>query len=196
MKRFTLIFSLLFTFGAFSLMAQDDEVKTIFSEIEITRISGFGGPEMSFSYMNGQFAHFTGGGGGVILNNFYFGGYGTSIANTSEYTNNYETQIIRYGHGGLWFGYEFIYRNMIHPVVTIKTGWGSAEVKNGYQHEYENTIFVVTPMVAMEVNITRYFKIRLGAEYQLVAGINQTSDFSNQDFSALGANLSFLFGWF
>ncbi len=197
MKKLSLICFLMACSIAFSLnlKAQDDGIRTIFEETKIVRLSGFGGPEMSFSMLNGEFAHFMGGGGGVLINNFFVGGYGTGLT-TGELYNEDKPQIISYGHGGLWFGYEFNYRNAIHPVVSLKTGWGSAETKDSYHHNYDNLIFVVTPIVGVEANITNFFKVRLSAECQVATGVDNLSDFSEKDFLAPGANLSFVFGWF
>lgn len=50
---------------------KNNEVKTIMNSIEIHRISGFGGPTMSYSTVNGEFAFMMGGGGGIIINNFF-----------------------------------------------------------------------------------------------------------------------------
>jgi len=195
MKKITLLFAALLLFSAGSIFAQDDEIRTIFSETEIVRISGFGGPEMSFSMMNGDFAHFMGGGGGVLFNNFFIGGYGTGLTNGIMY-NSDDPQIVEYGHGGLWFGYEFNYRNAIHPVVSLKTGWGGVESKTGYTHYYDNSVFVVTPMIGVEANITKFFKVRLGAECQVATGVGNLDGITEKDLLAPGANLSFLFGWF
>lgn len=195
MKKVSLLLFAILLAGVMNVKAQDDDFKTIFSETEITRMTGFGGPEMSFGMINGQFAHFMGGGGGVLFNNFFLGGYGTGLTTANNY-NNDGTEIVSYGHGGLWFGYEFNYQNALHPVVSLKTGWGSAESKNGFSHDYDDGIFVVTPMVGLEANITRFFKVRAGVECQVATGINQLEGLSEKDFLVPAANFSFLFGWF
>jgi len=75
------------------LKAQDSEIQTLFSGS--TRISGFGGPLMSFTTVNGQFAHMMGGGGGVLLGDFFIGGYGEGLTNGIP-VNEYR---LDFGHG-------------------------------------------------------------------------------------------------
>ena len=73
MKKLTLfIITLLITITSFS-QDEDHEIQTLFGSG--VRISGFGGPFMSFTVINGEFAHMMGGGGGILLDNFFFGGY-------------------------------------------------------------------------------------------------------------------------
>ena len=79
--------------------AQDSEIQTIFGGD--TRISGMGGPTMSFSSMNGEFAFMMGGGGGVLLGDFFLGGYGEGLTNPIIAGGN-KTE---FGHGGFWTGY-------------------------------------------------------------------------------------------
>ncbi|NCD41458.1 MAG: hypothetical protein EOL88_05130 [Bacteroidia bacterium] len=196
MKRLLLSLVILIILIPFTVSAQDDAIKTVFSNVKITRISGFGGVDMSFAMLNGEFGHFMGGGGGLLINSFFVGAYGTGLTNSAFIPDQDQNQIVGYGHGGFWLGYEFNYRNALHPVVSIKTGWGGAETKSGYHHFYDESFFIFTPMVGVEANITRFFKIRAGAECQLAYGINQLEGFTNADFMAPGMCLSFLFGGF
>jgi len=68
---------------------KNNEVKTVMNSIVIHRISGFGGPTMSYSSIKGDFAFFMGGGGGLIINNFFLGGYGEGVTNTMNIGSDY-----------------------------------------------------------------------------------------------------------
>ena len=206
MKRFTL--SLIFIGLAAILFAQktisiddftsntdtpdDDRVQTVMSAVEIKRISAFGGPMMTYTQLDGEFAFMMGGGGGLIINNVYFGGYGTGVTN---YVNIGSDDKISFGHGGFLLGYEIAHQRMIHPVISSKIGWGQAELKSGNSLDRDN-VFVVAPSIAAEINLTRYFKVNVGVEYCKTFGVSGLGSLSDENFSNLGINLNFIFGWF
>jgi hypothetical protein len=73
MKR--IIFLLVaITIAVCAFSQEDEEFKSLFGNKPI-RVSGFGGPIMNFSAVDGEFAHFMGGGGGAIINDFFIGGF-------------------------------------------------------------------------------------------------------------------------
>ena len=196
MKRLTL--SLIFIGAATILFAQktisiDDfatksdtlntnGVQTIMSTVELKRISAFGGPMMTYTQINGEFTFMMGGGGGIIINNMFFGGYGTGFSKDND---------ISFGHGGFWLGYEMVHESVIHPVLSSKIGWGQVEFGGE-----EDNVFVVAPCIAAEINFTRYFKVNVGVEYCKTFGVSGFDDLSDKNFSNLGVNLNFVFGWF
>jgi len=109
MKKILLLVSVVLI--SYNINAQDDEeYATILTDIK--RISGFGGPLMGFTKIDGDITHMMGGGGGVLLDDFYFGGYGigstTKIQSKLSIYNNGEIEI---GHGGFIFGYTFMGKN-------------------------------------------------------------------------------------
>lgn len=176
----------------------NNEVQTVMNSIHINRISGFGGPTMSYSTINGDFAFMMGGGGGVIINNFFLGGYGEGLSNTINIGTENSIRNFDFGHGGFWLGYEIARRSIIHPVISSKIGWGSV---TGYSNESGNihdNVFVVAPAISAEVNFTRFFKINVGVEYRQTLNVKKFSNvgLSNKDFSSLGVNMNFIFGWF
>lgn len=170
----------------------DPQMKTVMNSFEVKRISGFGGPTMSYTTLNGEFAVLTGGGGGVAINNLFIGGYGEGLS-TSMSTNN-NVQIREFGHGGFWVGYEFMREKMIHPVVSTRAGWGRVR---GYDNNdyFNKSIFVVTPTVSAEINFTRFFKVNIGAEYRVTLG-GETATLGINDLSGVGVYTNFVFGWF
>jgi hypothetical protein len=171
-----------------------DEVQTIMNSFELKRIRGFGGPTLSFSSIGDEFALFTGGGGGLIINNFFIGGYGEGLSSTSHQNNLTQLHDIEFAHGGFWLGYEFMHQKMIHPVFSLRSGWGHIK---GEQNSvlYSDNVFVLKPTLSAEVNFTRFMKVNVGAEYRQVFNA-RLGDMTSKDFSDVGVYMSFIFGWF
>jgi len=201
MKKSVLLFIAIII--GLSVIAQDD-YKTIFGDGSIKKIRGFGGPLMTFTTIDGQFAHMMGGGGGIILNDqVIFGGFGSGVTNridavrTVDGVELYTDQEVDLGFGGLWFGYIIKGNAPIHPVIHTQIGWGSIELKDKDDYIAHSTdpIFVLNPIVELEMNITRFFRLSVGGNYRLGFGVG-TRGFSDSDISGPGGFLAFKFGWF
>lgn len=201
MKRLQLI---IFLFASFNLVAQDE---TIFGDVN--RIGGFGGPIFEFSNFgsNSNSNTAVGGGGALILDDFYVGGYGIGGIDFSQ--NNFsnvtlDIQKLEFGHGGMWFGYTPLQEKAIHPYASAKIGWG--EVRYEYdidpdpdnidKEEFEDRIFAITPEVGVEFNVFHFFRIAATATYRWVDGVDTTNGFQDKDFSKFGATLTLRFGGF
>ncbi len=175
----------------------DDEFRTIFSGQPL-RVSGFGGPFMNFTTIDGEFAHMMGGGGGVIVNDFFIGGYGLGLTTTHNppggynYPASYE---LEFGHGGFWLGYTFLGKKAIHPVIHVQTGWGGISLNDHYEPMQEDAVFVVKPTIELEANFTPFFRMAVGGSYRLVQGVDMRG-YSDEDLSGPGVFLAFKFGWF
>lgn len=175
----------------------DEKIQTIFNSLEIKRISGFGGPTMSYTSLNDEFAILMGGGGGLLLNNFFIGGYGEGVSNTINSTTNSPLRSITFGHGGFWLGYEIAPRRIIHPVISSRIGWGAVSaIDNSRNVRLTDNVMVFVPTVSAEINFTRFFKINIGAEYRQTIDLNSIEGLNNNDFSGPGVYVNFLFGWF
>jgi hypothetical protein len=193
MKKLTLfILTLLITITLFS-QDEDHEIQTLFGSG--VRISGFGGPFMSFTMANGSFAHMMGGGGGVLLDNFFFGGYGEGLTNYIENISGGDQ--IEFGHGGFWTGYSFLGMKPVHPAVSCQIGWGGVSLVDSQTDETYNNdnVFVVNPTVECELNFTTFFRLSVGVNYRFVTGVN-TYNLTNGDMSGPGVFLAFKFGGF
>lgn len=176
--------------------AQDNGFQTIFNRP--LRISGMGGPFMHFSVIDGQFAHFMGGGGGVIINDFVFGGYGQGTTNmlTPKDLVYYDDLELEFGFGGLMFGYTFLSNRAVHPAVYLHTGWGDLEMKDYRGNtDIRDNVFVLMPSLEVEFNFARFFKLGAGACYRFASDVDMPL-YKNSDFGGPGAFLSFRFGWF
>ena len=189
MKKITFLLAfLMLSFSVFSQEKEEDQLQTILGD-EIS-ISGFGGPWMSFTSINGEFAHMMGGGGGLLLNqSLYLGGYGYGNTNPISY----ELGELEFGYGGLMAGYIHESRRAIHPNLGVMIGWGDIRLK---ETDVDDNIFVLQPMAEAESNITQFMKIGLGVGYRYVTGVNTLPGLNDKNFSGLNGRLSFYFGWF
>jgi hypothetical protein len=174
--------------------AQDEEMQTLFGNRPL-KITGFGGPFMNFTVLNGKFACMMGGGGGIIINDFMIGGYGIGLANTLLIDNTDEE--ISFGHGGFWIGYQLMPNKIVHPVIQVQLGWGSLNSKDRFGDLLYNIdkLFIITPIIEAEMNITRFLRIGIGGSYRIAAFTNNEI-LSAADLSGPGVNLAFKFGWF
>jgi hypothetical protein len=195
MKKFVTIFiGLSLSFVIFCQeQSKNHEIQTLFGSG--VRISGFGGPFMTFTVANGEFAHMMGGGGGVILDNFFFGGYGEGLTNYIE--NIPDGDQIEFGHGGFWTGYSFMGSRPVHPAVSGQIGWGSITTIDEFDQERNNedNVFVLTPTIECEMNFFSFFRLSIGASYRFVTGVN-TANLSGWEMSGPGIFLAFKFGGF
>lgn len=176
------------------ISAQDEEIQTLFGDRPL-KITGFGGPFMNFTMLNQEFAYMMGGGGGIIINDFMIGGYGIGLANTLLIDNTDEE--ISFGHGGFWLGYQLMPNRIVHPVIQLQLGWGGLNSKDrsGVLIDNLDKIFVITPIIEAEMNITRFLRISMGGSYRIASFVD--NNFLNaNDLSGPGVNMAFKFGWF
>jgi len=176
------------------ISAQDEEIQTLFGHIPL-KITGFGGPFMNFTVFDKEFAYMMGGGGGILLNDFMIGGYGIGLANTLLF--NSSDKEISFGHGGFWLGYQVMPNKIVHSVIQVQLGWGGLSSKDRFGALINNLdkLFVITPIIEAEMNITRFLRIGLGGSYRIVT-FADNSLLSANDMSGPGVNLAFKFGWF
>ena len=193
MKRFLTI---LFTLSTLSVFAQRPNV-LIGNDYE--SISGFGGVLLSFSSLDGELASYTGGGGAVLLDNsFYFGGYGLGLNDDRQINLNGVEYDVDFSHGGFMLGYNIKPTNVFHVTVGSKLGWGNLEYTEDElinRSRFSDNVFVLMPEVALEMNLTHWFKFNVGVGYQAVIGTDD--DFYDEgDVNSPTVGVSFLFGWF
>lgn len=175
--------------------------ETLFGDF--STFGAFGGPILEFSSINGQMTADVGGGGALILDGFFIGGYGMGTEFPSiTLEREIDGQLmdidynIRLGQGGLWLGYVHNAPKLIHVFSSLKIGWGKAELKHDEFGLPSDRIFALTPELGVEVNISSFFKLGFTAGYRLVNGINRLPTLGNDDFSSPVGTLTFRFGGF
>lgn len=198
MKNLIILFVLTLTFA--NVFAQRNE--TIFSDVK--RSGGWGAPLFEYTNINKDLQAIAGGGGALVLNDFYLGGYGMGTAdliNTSIPSNLREK--LTYKHGGLWFGYTPLQNKVIHPYFSTRMGWGKAKYlstqvsdPSKINAELKDNIFVVTPELGLELNVFSFFRVALTGSYRWVNGTDNLPTFNDDDLSSFGATLTLRFGGF
>lgn len=199
MKRILLMTVLSCSF-IFAYSQQDKEYRTLF-ERGGTTISGMGGPFMQFTSVAGEFGHMMGGGGAVILNDFFFGGYGLGLTNAIPDYKNQDVIDARLslGHGGFWLGYTLFGNQPVHATFSAMIGWGEFGYMeyDGYYPVTRDNIFTLIPTIELELNLTRYFRIGAGASYNYFTAVDsRIHGYTSSDLSSPAGFLSFKFGWF
>lgn len=222
MKKTCLMLSIILI--SFLLSAQDEKpTQYLFGNIGKISFNGFGAPMVELSSKGGDISVSTGGGGAVLCNQkFFLGAYGMGFATQDEVDGlkikqsngeiiSYPSMRTVFAHGGFWLGYIHNRKNAIHWGVSTKIGWGAISLVDANMNEDSHTkvgldqVFVFTPQIETEMNITRWFKVNIGAGYRFVSGIDKIYTNSNgqevafyktSDFNSPQVCISFLFGGF
>ena len=183
-----------FCFITLTSFSQDRE-ETLFGNIN--RIGGFGGPLLEISSINGETVADIGGGGALILNDFFIGGYGLGT-DAPNFTFESELYDIEFGHGGFWLGFATPQHKIIHMYSSFKLGWGETNLVDSQgDKQYSDNVLVLTPEVGFELNITHWFKFGITGGYRFVDGVNSLPGGLNDDsFSSPFGALTFRFGGF
>ena len=211
---------------AFTMVAQEEkpnEPQFLLSKSNNLSFSGFGGPIVEFSSVDGELGVSSGGGGGVLINQtFFLGGYGMGLATdmpqydisiknpNTGYISNYYNRRPMLAHGGFWLGYMNQSHKIFHWAVSSKIGWGAVSLIDKEYRDMENElgwdgIFVLTPQAEFEVNLLKWFKINFGLGYRYVAGVNQiyvnatgekVNYFDSGAFNSPVGSITFMFGNF
>jgi hypothetical protein len=193
------LFILLILAAGTTVFSQEREYRTILDNQDL-RISGLGGPFMQFTSVAGDFGFMMGGGGAVLLNDFFFGGYGLGLTNAiPDYVNDNPSNQLTLGHGGFWLGYALFGNKPIHLTFSSMIGWGEFGITqyDDYEPYIRDNIFIVAPTVELEANLTRYFRIGAGVSYNVYTMVDENlHGYTGGDLSSVAGFLSFKFGWF
>ena len=188
MKKFFFFFFTLL--GVYTLQAQDE---TLINHLEFT--GGFGGPIIETSTINGELSVDVGGGGALLVNTFFLGGYGMGTR-FPEYRLDSTDYNIHFKHGGLWLGYVSPPAKLLHFWGSVKLGWGKARLEIKEDAKYSDRIMALTPEIGIELNVTKFMRISLTGGYRMVSGLNKLPGLTNKSFSSPVGILTFSFGGF
>lgn len=169
-------------------------------------IGGFGGPFMEATSINKQFGLLVGGGGGVIIGHtIRLGGAGYGLVNNvSDEEAPSGRPYLNVGYGGGFLQYVHRSDDLVHFNIGVLVGAGGVgyRAQNGDDGDSGNgrdtlsdAFFVVEPSLDAELNVTRNFRISIGAGYRIVSGI-QLQGLSNGDIGGPNACLLLKFGSF
>lgn len=197
MKKIFLLLTLYI--AASSLFAQEEKIETFFHS-KPEKIRGFIAPITNTTILDEETAYMTGISGGAIINDhFIFGFYKQDLDNEILSNNlNYIGNEIDFDHKGLWLGYIFMPKRIMHININAQLGKGNLEIYDDTFNEWmeDDLVFVTIPSIEAEFNIAKFFRVGIGANYRFTFDVDRFRDYSNEDFSDFGAFVSFKFGWF
>ncbi|MFT6335444.1 MAG: hypothetical protein ACI86M_000915 [Saprospiraceae bacterium] len=192
MKKLLLL-AIFSTISLFTFAQQE----TIFNKAN--NISGWGGPMLEISSINGETVVDVGGGGALIIDNFFFGGYGLGT-DAPNVTFDMETYDVDFSHGGLWLGYTAMPNKVVHIYSSLRFGWGDVTLRDGDgDKEFSDNMTVISPEVGVELNITSWFRLDLTGGYRFVNGVDALplmSGLNDDSFTSPFAAITFRFGGF
>lgn len=170
--------------------------ETIFNKARV--VGGFVSPLVEFGLNNNLHTSY-GAGGGIVINNVFIGGYGLAGFDLKNAIDNEDLETIDIAHGGIWIGGTYQPHKLVHIYGTSRIGWGTVNIDvndNNLEYRDLDKIFVVTPEIGAEINITKWFRVGATAGYRFVNGVDKSTGFSDDDFRGAVSTLSFRFGWF
>jgi len=200
-----LISALSATLNGYSQGLDDpEEIKSLFSKEN--EIKGFGGIDINVTDIYSERTLMLGGYGGAIINKhvmFGLAGYGISTEN--QFRGQEGNMLnIEGGYGGLYLGAILFPNEVVHVTLPVLFGAGAFHVVDkqyfpmSFDKEYvlESTaLFVVQPNMQLEVNITRFMRVGVGATYRLIRG-SDLRNISDDELSNWGGTFSVKVGRF
>lgn len=191
MKKF-----LLLTVLALAGLGASAQHQTLFNSARV--VGAFGAPITEFG-LNNNLSTSAGGGGALVINNFFIGGYGLGSTDFRRLFNQGDVEVLNIGHGGFWLGGTYQPWRLLHLYGSARIGWGALNVDvrdNSLDYEDLDKIFVLTPEVGLELNITSWFRLAGTVGYRWVQGANEDLGYTNDDFTGATAAITMRFGWF
>lgn len=170
--------------------------ETLFNNARVR--GGFGAPIVEVG-INNQINTSVGGGGGVVIGSGFIGGYGVGSIDFNKLFENGDVEVLDMGHGGLWLGTTFRPHKVIHLYGSARIGWGALNVElddNNQTYSSIDKIFVMTPELGLELNLTRWMRLAGTAGYRYVNGANEARGYTNEDFRGWFTGITMRLGWF
>lgn len=190
MKQLTFFF-----FGLLMTATLSAQHETLFNQANV--IGAFGAPITEYGLRN-SLGTSAGGGGALVINSFFIGAYGLGSVDFNQLFDDGRVEVVDIGHGGFWLGGTFQPYRLIHAYGSARIGWGgiNIDVDDTVRYRDLDKIFVVTPEIGLELNVTSWFRVAGTVGYRYVSGINDNNNLRNEDFSGATAAVTLRFGWF
>lgn len=154
---------------------------------------GFGALVFRFGEVADQFATLRGVRGGWIINHQFVIGaglYGVSNGICLDDDRDCRFRELEFGYGGFEFEYIGLWNRVAHYTLQLLIGGGWV----GDGGEWKEA-FVAEPVANLELNVTKWWRINVGAGYRIVAGLDAGS-LESSDLSSVFGNVEFKFGSF
>jgi len=177
---------------------QSSEMKTLLSEN--ARISAFGSINGGISPFNHTYVSYLGGDGALVVNNFFFGGYGSrnvefhSIHIDDDY---YTNKKMGFSQGGITTGISFRSKKLLQYSLMGQLGWGHLSLRDNTDKKIltRDRVNVLTPTFQLKLNLTSFVQLCAGVSYQFMVGVD-LPQLENKDFQGICSSVSIRLGWF
>lgn len=166
--------------------------------------SGYGGPFLRGTEINGNFGMLVGGYGGWYINHcFLIGGGGCGLVGdiiAPISSPGPDALHVNLGYGGLVLEAVDHSHEILHLTLSTLIGAGGVEYSSGLGEgtpnpDYQSAFFVAEPAVNMELNVSGFFRIDFGASYRYIKGVKLVG-ITDKDLSGSTVFLAFKFGAF
>ena len=190
--RNLICFLFLFLLGAAGARAQE----TLLGDSRVK--GGFGG--LIYEYgLNNELGRAAGGGGGLVFNSFFLGAYGVGVGDLEGLVEDGDLDKLDFGHGGLWLGASFPSYSLFHGYASLRAGWGALDIEFDsptQQYDDLDKVFVFTPEIGLELNVTRWFRIAGTVGYRYLRGVDELNPLGEDGYNGAIGGLTLRFGWF
>jgi hypothetical protein len=188
------VFGLLLLMGLAGMSFAQHE--TFFSN---TRLSGaFGAPIIEVGF-NNDMATAVGGGGAIVFSDFFIGAYGVASGDFQGLLDNNDLDQLDIGHGGLWLGFTPRTYSLVHIYSSARIGWGALDIDlrdGGVRYSELDKVFVLTPEIGLEANVTKWLRVSGTIGYRWVRGVRDNGFVDNRDFTGSISSITLRIGWF
>lgn len=162
-------------------------------------ISGFGGPIFSAVPINNTYGFGFGGGGGIVINDFFIGAFGMGNSLERSVIEVDQTAYdIELGYGGLWLGYSFKDEWLVHPYVSLRSGFGGIELYETLNDDVElmrESMVIMTPEVGLEMNVFQQLKLSTTVGYRWLSDFDSNL-LLRENYSGMIGSVALRFGGF
>ncbi len=146
------------------------------------------------------------GGGKIFKHNFLLGGggYGTLVGIPVK-EKNYEpldlqqniSHNLHFGYGGFWTGYMINWHAPVHLTPSMFWAMGAVSIRRNDTEEsvHTNLVYILQPMLELEINFNEFVRIGLAPEYRFVGNV-KLDGYKSSNFSGFGAVFFIKFGAF
>jgi hypothetical protein len=172
---------------------------------------GYGALVLKYASINSSPGLLVGARGGWIINHTFslgLAGYGLATNVKANVSGPLGQDYVNFGYGGVDLEYIVDSDRLVHFSFHTLIGagavgfryaygestWDDFRIGDNWSHLHD-TFFVIEPGANLDLNITTWFRLSVGASYRHIAGVESAAS-TNSGLSGPSGNLSFRFGSF
>ena len=189
---------LLFTVSSFISLLSFAQNSAFFQDKPLTK--KFVSINYQQSNIKGVHKDWIGIGGGMILEPFFLGLYGSTSLNDFLGVGSDKSNKLSITHGGLWVGYTMRSNDFVHLISTLRMGVGEAVL---YHPTFDKTldsmsdnITLIHPEIGIEFNLSRFLRFNVSLSYSSYDSFDKIPDYTNNDLNGFSPSVSLRIGLF